>query len=76
MKQDPTLPFSADEVNAVVLACGRFPIKGVHSEGNRKRLRAIERSPTRTHHGLKAYSKVADIEPTTPGRLTTVPRIC
>jgi integrase len=41
VKQDPTLPFSSDEVNAIVSACDRFPIKGVYGEGNRKRLRAM-----------------------------------
>lgn len=41
VKQDPTLPFSSDEVNAIVSACDRFPIKGIHGEGNRKRLRAM-----------------------------------
>lgn len=41
VKQDPTLPFSAGEVNAIVSACDCFPIKGVHGDGNRKRLRAM-----------------------------------
>jgi len=41
VKQDPTLPFSVDEVSAIVSACDRFPIKGIHGEGNRKRLRAM-----------------------------------
>lgn len=41
VKQDPTLPFSSDEVNAIIAACDRFPIKGVHGAGNRKRLRAM-----------------------------------
>jgi integrase/recombinase XerD len=41
VKQDPTLPFTADEVNAIVSACDRFPLKGIYGEGNRKRLRAM-----------------------------------
>jgi integrase/recombinase XerD len=41
VKQDPTLPFTAEEVNAIVSACGRFPIKGIYGEGNRNRLRAM-----------------------------------
>jgi integrase/recombinase XerD len=41
VKQDPTLPFAADEVNAIVSACDRFPLKGIYGEGNRKRLRAM-----------------------------------
>jgi integrase len=41
VKQDPTLPFSFDEVNAVVSACDRFPNKGLHGEGNRRRLQAM-----------------------------------
>jgi integrase/recombinase XerD len=41
VKQDPTLPFVADEVNAIVSACDRFPLKGIYGEGNRKRLRAM-----------------------------------
>jgi integrase/recombinase XerD len=41
VKQDPTLPFSADEVNASVSACDRFPLKGIYGEGNRNRLRAM-----------------------------------
>lgn len=41
VKQDPTLPFSSSEVTAIVSACDRFPMKGVHGKGNRKRLRAM-----------------------------------
>jgi integrase len=41
VKQDPTLPFTADEVNAIVSACDRFPLKGIYGEGNRNRLRAM-----------------------------------
>jgi integrase/recombinase XerD len=41
VKQDPTLPFTTDEVNAIVSACDRFPLKGIYGEGNRKRLRAM-----------------------------------
>ncbi|HSY51463.1 MAG TPA: site-specific integrase [Thermoanaerobaculia bacterium] len=37
VKQDPTLPFTAEEVNAIVSACDRFPIKGIYGEGNRLR---------------------------------------
>jgi len=41
VKQDPTLPFTAIEVNAIASACDRFPLKGIYGEGNRKRLRAM-----------------------------------
>jgi integrase/recombinase XerD len=41
VKQDPTLPFTPDEVNASVSACDRFPLKGIYGEGNRRRLRAM-----------------------------------
>lgn len=41
VKQDPTLPFTPEEVNAIVSACDRFPLKGVYGDGNRKRLRAM-----------------------------------
>ncbi len=41
VKQNPTLPFSSQEVSTIVSGCDRFPIKGIHSEGNRKRLRAM-----------------------------------
>jgi integrase/recombinase XerD len=41
VKQDPTLPFTAEEVNAIVSACDRFPLKGIYGEGNRNRLRAM-----------------------------------
>lgn len=41
VKQDPTLPFTTEEVNAIVSACDRFPIKGIYGEGNRNRLRAM-----------------------------------
>lgn len=41
VKQVPTLPFSSVEINAIMSACDRFPIKGVHGEGNRQRLRAM-----------------------------------
>jgi len=41
VKQDPTLPFSAGEVNAIVSACDRYPLKGIYGEGNRTRLRAM-----------------------------------
>lgn len=41
VKQNPTLPFSSDEVNAIVSACDRFPIKGIHGKGNRQRVRAM-----------------------------------
>jgi integrase/recombinase XerD len=41
VKQDPTLPFTTDEVSAIVSACDRFPLKGIYGEGNRKRLRAM-----------------------------------
>ena len=32
---------TAAEVNAIVSACDRFPLKGIHGEGNRNRLRAM-----------------------------------
>jgi len=41
VKQDPTLPFTAEEVNAMVSACDRLPIKGIYGEGHRNRLRAM-----------------------------------
>jgi integrase/recombinase XerD len=41
VKQDPTLPFTAEEVNAIVSACDRFPLKGIYGEGSRRRLRAM-----------------------------------
>jgi integrase len=41
VKQVPTLPFEPQEVNAIVSACDRFPLKGIYGEGNRKRLRAM-----------------------------------
>jgi len=41
VKQDPTLPFTTSEVNAIVSACDRYPLKGIYGEGNRKRLRAM-----------------------------------
>jgi len=39
VKRDPTLPFTTEEVNAIVSACDRFPIKGIYGEDNRNRLR-------------------------------------
>jgi integrase len=41
VKQDPTLPFTPGEVDAIVSACDRFRIQGVHGRGNRDRLRAM-----------------------------------
>lgn len=41
VKQTPTLPFSPAEVNAMIEACHRYPIKGVHGKANRDRLRAM-----------------------------------
>lgn len=37
----PTLPFSTDEVTAMLNACDRYPIKGIYAEQNRPRLRAL-----------------------------------
>src|SRR5947209_4149988 len=45
VKQDPTLPFTPDEVNAIVSACDRFRVKGVHGKSNRDRLRDGSSSP-------------------------------
>jgi integrase len=41
VKQDPTLPFTREEIEAIVATCDRYPIKGIYREGNRKRLRAM-----------------------------------
>ena len=40
MKQDPTLPLTAEEINAIASPCDRFPLQGIYGEGNRRRLRA------------------------------------
>jgi hypothetical protein len=41
VKQTPTLPFDGAEIDAIVSACDRYPLKGIYREGNRKRLRAM-----------------------------------
>jgi len=41
VKQIPTLPFTVKEVERIASACDRFAIKGIHGDGNRKRLRAM-----------------------------------
>jgi integrase len=41
VRQTPTLPFTSTEVEAILAACDHFSNKGVHGEGNRRRLRAM-----------------------------------
>jgi integrase/recombinase XerD len=41
VRPSPTLPFSEDEISAIVKATDRFPIKGIYGKGNRRRLRAF-----------------------------------
>jgi integrase/recombinase XerD len=41
VKQAPTPPLTIGDVNAIVSACDRFPLKGIYGEGNRRRLRAM-----------------------------------
>lgn len=39
--QTPTLPFTDEEFEKILLACDRYPIKGIYGAGNRLRLRAF-----------------------------------
>jgi len=39
--QAPTLPFTDEEFEKILLACDRYPIKGIYGTGNRLRLRAF-----------------------------------
>ncbi|MFH1267910.1 MAG: site-specific integrase, partial [Planctomycetota bacterium] len=39
--QNPTLPFTADELQKLLEACDGYPIQGIYNSGNRKRLRAM-----------------------------------
>lgn len=41
VRQVPTLPFTAEEMTAILAACDRVSIKGIYGEGNRPRVRAM-----------------------------------
>lgn len=41
VKPIPTLPFTPEEVTAMLAACDRYPLKGIYGEGNRRRVRAM-----------------------------------
>lgn len=67
VKQDPTLPFTPDEVNAIASSCDRFSLKGIYGDGNRKRLRAmtllLRYSGLRIRDAVRQVSRVRTAAP-------------
>ena len=60
-------------MNAIVSACDRYPLKGIHGEGNRKRLRAMafpDKSVTPETH--QRESAIAAQEPDSMVRPPTI----